>query len=334
MDPVAIPGALRSPQAEDEVSVLTPPVVTVSRRPSREGPRQPSREAEARDDAVAAAPDQTSVATPGAATVPVPDQASVATDNSRPFEIQRKGTLDVIKTYHGQPLPHVRADRRSYDSGRAVTVAGDALVAPAQRWDARARPAPASPIDDPAGADALAELFFEDQRSVASTYSHVRDARAPGAGRAVTPADLAALAGDYAHLDLVPGPAAFSPPRSAVPRRVLVRRRSPPAKRRAALPEPLASPPPRRTPPRKAYVRPVPTPDGVRQLLETFPDQWTAIREHTTWGSPEPTRKDAGLRRDPHPGVHPATYRTHHLRRPGALKPFDAQTGAARALAS
>ena len=29
-----------------------------------------------------------------------------------------------------------------------------------------------------------------------------------------------------------------------------------------------------------------------------------------------------------------AAYRTHHLRRPGALKPFDAQTGAARALAS
>ena len=329
MDPVAIPGALRSPQqsAEDEMSVLTPPVVTVSRQPSREGTR---------DDAVAAAPDQTSVATPGAATVPVPDQASVATDNSRPFEIQRKGTLDVIKTYHGQPLPHMRADRRFYDSGRAVTVAdlgGDALVAPAERWDARPRP-PASPIDDPACADALAELFFEDQRSVASTCSHVRHARAPGAGRAVTPADLAALAGDYAHMDLVPGPAAFSPPRSAVPRRVLVRRRSPPAKRRAALPEPLASPPPRRTPPRKAYVRPVPTPDGVRALLETFPDQWTAIREHTTWGSPEPTRKDAVLRRDPHPGVHPATYRTHHLRRPGALKPFDAQTGAARALAS
>ena len=81
-------------------------------------------------------------------------------------------------------------------------------------------------------------------------------------------------------------------------------------------------------------MRPVPTRDGVRSLLKTFPRHWTDIEEHTNWGRPEPVRKDIVLRVDKRPGVDPTSYRTHHLRRPDALKPFDHLLDPGRNLAS
>jgi len=173
----------------------------------------------------------------------------------------------------------------------------------------------------------------------------------------VTCADLAAFQGDATHLDRVEERSvAFSPPRSRqmvverrralgrcltpedalLPRtlRKAIRRTSPPKQRKSALPSPVASPPARRPAPTKAYVRPVPTRDGVRSLLKTFPRHWTDIAEHTNWGRPEPVRKDIVLRVDTKPGVDPTTYRTHHLRRPDALKPFDHLLDPGRNLAS
>ena len=202
--------------------------------------------------------------------------------------------------------------------------------------------------------------IFGDALSVSTTTTtHVQPARAPGAGRAVTCADLAALTGDATHLEraVEERSVAFSPPprsrqmvverrRAAgrcltpedalLPRtlRKAIRRTSPPKARKSALPSPVASPPARRPAPTGAYVRPVPTPDGVRSLLRTFPRHWTDIAEHTNWGRPEPVRKDVVLRVDKKPGVDPTTYRTHHLRRPDALKPFDHLLDPGRNLAS
>jgi hypothetical protein len=200
--------------------------------------------------------------------------------------------------------------------------------------------------------------IFGDALSVSTTTTHVQPARAPGAGRAVTCADLAAFQGDATHLEraVEERSAAFSPPRSRqmvverrraagrcltpedalLPRtlRKAIKRTSPPKQRRSALPSPVASPPARRPAPTKAYVRPVPTRDGVRSLLRAFPDHWTKIEEHTNWGRPEKVRKDIVLRVDKRPGVDPTSYRTHHLRRPDALKPFDDLLDPGRNLAS
>ena len=128
----------------------------------------------------------------------------------------------------------------------------------------------------------------------------------------------------------------LTPEDALLPRtlRKAIRRTSPPKQRKSALPSPVASPPARRPAPTKAYVRPVPTRDGVRSLLKTFPRHWTDIAEHTNWGRPEPVRKDVVLRVDEKPGVDPTTYRTHHLRRPDALKPFDHLLDPGRNLAS
>jgi hypothetical protein len=174
----------------------------------------------------------------------------------------------------------------------------------------------------------------------------------------VTCADLAAFTGDATHLEraVEERSVAFSPPRSRqmvverrralgrcltpedalLPRtlRRAIKRTSPPKARKSALPSPVASPPARRPAPTGAYVRPVPTRDGVRSLLKTFPRHWTDIAEHTNWGRPEPVRKDVVLRVDEKPGVDPTTYRTHHLRRPDALKPFDHLLDPGRNLAS
>ena len=187
--------------------------------------------------------------------------------------------------------------------------------------------------------------IFGDALSVSTTMTsparvtHVR-ARA-GAGRAVTCADLAAFQGDATHLEraVEERSVAFAaalkangrraPPRfgrcltpedALLPRtlRRAIKRTSPPKQRKSALPSPVASPPARRPAPTGAYVRPVPTRDGVRSLLKTFPRHWTDIAEHTNWGRPEPVRKDVVLRVDKRPGVDPTTYRTHHLRRPDA----------------
>ena len=183
--------------------------------------------------------------------------------------------------------------------------------------------------------------FWGDALSVSTTTTHVQPARAPGAGRAVTCADLAAFQGDATHLG-----------RPVEERSVAARRRAPGkwsssgaapwgdasrpstpccpghcgepssgrARRRHAsprVPSPVASPPARRPAPTGAYVRPVPTRDGVRSLLRTFPRHWTDIEEHTTWGRPENVRKDVVLRVDEKPAVQdPTSYRTHHLRRP------------------
>ena len=206
--------------------------------------------------------------------------------------------------------------------------------------------------------------IFGDALSVSTTMTsparvtHIQPARAPGAGRAVTCADLAAFQGDATHLDRVEERSvAFSPPprsrqmvverrRAAgrcltpedalLPRtlRKAIKRTSPPKQRKSALPSPVASPPATRPAPTKAYVRPVPTRDGVRSLLKTFPRHWTDIEEHTNWGRPEKVRKDIVLRKDERPGVDPTTYRTHHLRRPDALKPFDHLLDPGRNLAS
>ena len=200
--------------------------------------------------------------------------------------------------------------------------------------------------------------IFGDALSVSTTTTHVQPARAPGGGRAVTCADLAAFHGDATHLERAAEErsVAFSPPRSRqmvverrralgrcltpedalLPRtlRKAIKRTSPPKQRRSALPSPVASPPARRPAPTKAYVRPVPTRDGVRSLLKTFPRHWTDIEEHTNWGRPEKVRKDIVLRVDKRPGTDPTTYRTHHLRRPDALKPFDHLLDPGRNLAS
>jgi hypothetical protein len=175
----------------------------------------------------------------------------------------------------------------------------------------------------------------------------------------VTCADLAAFQGDATHLERAAEErsVAFSPPTRSrqmvverrralgrcltpedalLPRtlRKAIRRTSPPKQRKSALPSPTASPPARRPAPTGAYVRPVPTRDGVRSLLKTFPRHWTDIEEHTNWGRPEKVRKDVVLRVDEKPGVDPTTYRTHHLRRPDALKPFDHLLDPGRNLAS
>ena len=200
--------------------------------------------------------------------------------------------------------------------------------------------------------------IFGDALSVSTTTTHVQPARAPGAGRAVTCADLAAFQGDATHLEraVEERSVAFAPPRSRqmvverrralgrcltpedalLPRtlRKAIKRTSPPKQRKSALPSPVASPPARRPAPTGAYVRPVPTRDGVRSLLKTFPRHWTDIAEHTNWGRPEKVRKDVVLRVDEKPGVDPTTYRTHHLRRPDALKPFDHLLDPGRNLAS
>ena len=128
----------------------------------------------------------------------------------------------------------------------------------------------------------------------------------------------------------------LTPEDALLPRtlRKAIKRTSPPKQRKSALPSPVASPPATRPAPTKAYVRPVPTRDGVRSLLRTFPRHWTDIAEHTNWGRPEPVRKDIVLRKDKRPGTDPTTYRTHHLRRPDALKPFDHLLDPGRNLAS
>ena len=104
--------------------------------------------------------------------------------------------------------------------------------------------------------------IFGDALSVSTTTTHVQPARAPGAGRAVTCADLAAFQGDATHLEraVEERSVAFAPPRSRqmvverrralgrcltpedalLPRtlRKAIKRTSPPKARKSALPSP------------------------------------------------------------------------------------------------
>ena len=402
---------------DDDVSVLTAPVVHQQRRPSQ---RELEREL-VRADNAGRVTDHNSTAT--AITRRAPDERSVVSEASTAsaFEVQRQGHLGVVEKFHAIPVAPVRAKhgagapaRCEQAPARAQPRATRSSRSSAGSVSAVSAPAPASL--DAAGADdqvsvvtaaasAALELetlspsrvslatspskslataspskmshifsdtattatataspskshIFGDALSVSTTTTHVQPARAPGAGRAVTCADLAAFTGDATHLGraVEERSVAFSPPRSRqmvverrralgrcltpedalLPRtlRRAIKRTSPPKQRKSALPSPIASPPARRPAPTGAYVRPVPTPDGVRSLLRTFPRHWTDIAEHTNWGRPEPVRKDVVLRVDEKPGVDPTTYRTHHLRRPDALKPFDHLLDPGRNLAS
>ncbi|CAH0375936.1 unnamed protein product [Pelagomonas calceolata] len=402
---------------DDDVSVLTAPVVHQQRRPSQ---RELEREL-VRADVAGRVTDHNSTAT--AITRRAPDDRSVVSEASTAsaFEVQRKGHLGVVEKFHAIPVAPVhdkngagaparceqapaRAQPRATRSSRSSAGSVSAVSAPAPApLDAAGaddqasvvtaaasaaleletlRPSRTSLASSPAKSLATASpskmshIFsdtattatataspskshiFGDALSVSTTTTHVQPARAPGAGRAVTCADLAAFNGDATHLEraVEERSVAFSPPRSRqmvverrralgrcltpedalLPRtlRKAIRRTSPPKARKSALPSPVASPPARRPAPTGAYVRPVPTPDGVRSLLKTFPRHWTDIAEHTNWGRPEPVRKDVVLRVDEKPGVDPTSYRTHHLRRPDALKPFDHLLDPGRNLAS
>ena len=400
---------------DDDVSVLTAPVVNQQRRPSQ---RELEREL-VRADNAGRVTDHNSTAT--AITRRAPDERSVVSEASTAsaFDVQRKGHLGVVEKFHAVPVAPVhdkngagaparceqapaRAQPRATRSSRSSAGSVSAVAAPASlvvsvsddqvsvvtaaasaaleletlspsrvslatspsKSLATASPSKMSHIFSDTATTATATAspskshIFGDALSVSTTTTHVQPARAPGAGRAVTCADLAAFNGDATHLEraVEERSVAFSPPRSRqmvverrralgrcltpedalLPRtlRKAIKRTSPPKQRKSALPSPVASPPARRPAPTGAYVRPVPTPDGVRSLLKTFPRHWTDIAEHTNWGRPEPVRKDVVLRVDEKPGVDPTTYRTHHLRRPDALKPFDHLLDPGRNLAS
>ena len=396
---------------DDDVSVLTAPVVHQQRRPSQ---RELEREL-VRADNAGRVTDHNSTAT--AITRRAPDERSVVSEasTSSAFEVQRRGHLGVVEKFHAIEVAPVRdkhgagaparceqaparAQPRATRSSRSSAGSVSAVSAPApasldaagaddqafaaleletlspsrvslatspSKSLATASPSKMSHIFSDTATTATATIespskshIFGDALSVSTTTTHVQPARAPGAGRAVTCADLAAFQGDATHLEraVEERSVAFSPPRSRqmvverrralgrcltpedalLPRtlRKAIRRTSPPKQRKSALPSPVASPPARRPAPTKAYVRPVPTRDGVRSLLKTFPRHWTDIAEHTNWGRPEKVRKDIVLRVDRKPGVDPTTYRTHHLRRPDALKPFDHLLDPGRNLAS
>jgi hypothetical protein len=402
---------------DDDVSVLTAPVVHQQRRPSQ---RELEREL-VRADNAGRVTDHNSTAT--AITRRAPDERSVVSEASTAsaFEVQRQGHLGVVEKFHAIPVAPVhdkksggaparceqapaRAQPRATRSSRSSAGSVSAVSAPApasldaagaddqvsvvtaaasaaleleiaspsrvslatspSKSLATASPSKMSHIFSDTATTATATAspskshIFGDALSVSTTTTHVQPARAPGAGRAVTCADLAAFTGDATHLEraVEERSVAFSPPRSRqmvverrralgrcltpedalLPRtlRRAIKRTSPPKARKSALPSPVASPPARRPAPTGAYVRPVPTRDGVRSLLKTFPRHWTDIEEHTNWGRPEKVRKDVVLRVDEKPGVDPTTYRTHHLRRPDALKPFDHLLDPGRNLAS
>ena len=416
---------------DDDVSVLTAPVVHQQRRPSQ---RELEREL-VRADVAGRVTDHNSTAT--AITRRAPDERSVVSEASTAsaFEVQRQGHLGVVEKFHAIPVAPVhdkksggaparceqapaRAQPRATRSSRSSAGSVSAVSAPApasldaagaddqvsvvtaaasaaleletlspSRVSLATSPSKSLATASPSkshifGSDHLSiataatstvapetaspskSHIFGDALSVSTTMTsparvtHVQPARAPGAGRAVTCADLAAFTGDATHLEraVEERSVAFSPPRSRqmvverrralgrcltpedalLPRtlRKAIKRTSPPKQRKSALPSPVASPPARRPAPTGAYVRPVPTRDGVRSLLKTFPRHWTDIEEHTNWGRPEKVRKDVVLRVDEKPGVDPTTYRTHHLRRPDALKPFDHLLDPGRNLAS
>jgi hypothetical protein len=402
---------------DDDVSVLTAPVIHQQRRPSQ---RELEREL-VRADNAGRVTDHNSTAT--AITRRAPDERSVVSEASTAsaFEVQRQGHLGVVEKFHAIPVAPVhdkksggaparceqapaRAQPRATRSSRSSAGSVSAVSAPApasldaagaddqvsvvtaaasaaleleiaspsrvslatspSKSLATASPSKMSHIFSDTATTATATAspskshIFGDALSVSTTTTHVQPARAPGAGRAVTCADLAAFTGDATHLEraVEERSVAFSPPRSRqmvverrralgrcltpedalLPRtlRRAIKRTSPPKARKSALPSPVASPPARRPAPTGAYVRPVPTRDGVRSLLKTFPRHWTDIEEHTNWGRPEKVRKDVVLRVDEKPGVDPTTYRTHHLRRPDALKPFDHLLDPGRNLAS
>ena len=381
---------------DDDVSVLTAPVVHQQRRPSQ---RELEREL-VRADNAGRVTDHNSTAT--AITRRAPDERSVVSEASTAsaFEVQRQGHLGVVEKFHtievapvrdkhgagaparceqaparAQPRATVAAAVASDDQASVVTAvtaleletlrpSRTSLASSPTKSLATASPSKMSHIFSDTATTATATAspskshIFGDALSVSTTTTHVQHVRAPGAGRAVTCADLAAFNGDATHLEraVEERSVAFSPPRSRqmvverrralgrcltpedalLPRtlRKAIQRTSPPKARKSALPSPVASPPARRPAPLPAYVRPVPTRDGVRSLLRTFPRHWTDIAEHTNWGRPEPVRKDVVLCVDERPGVDPTSYRTHHLRRPDALKPFDHLLDPGRNLAS